>query len=181
MFLLDQYLSLPKYGVTSIEDLEFDVKFEQALFRTKSESCLSETIFDEKRFQDLILSTSTRPIVIPAKNQQPPQPLTIAMEVIFSPLIMPSQLHNLPQYYNLRIKLYDVEGNILAQKHIDWFNDFIDLEEVEFADVKMRLFTQSLVGEVRKWCRDLPPTSIVDFEAFETNYLAKWGDKKNPL
>jgi hypothetical protein len=67
----DRYLSLPKDRVTSIEDLEFDVKFEQALFRTKSESCLSETIFDEKRFQDLILATSARPIVIPAQNQQP--------------------------------------------------------------------------------------------------------------
>jgi hypothetical protein len=52
----DRYLSFPKDRVTSLEDLEFDVKFEQALFRTKSESCLSETIFDKKRFQDLILA-----------------------------------------------------------------------------------------------------------------------------
>jgi hypothetical protein len=167
--------------VTSIEDLDFDANFEQALFRTKFESCLKEIIFDEKRFQDLILSTSTRPIVIPAKNQQPPQPLTTAMEVIFSPFILPSQLHNLPQYYNLRIKLYDVEGNILSQKHIDWFNDFIDLEEVDFEDVKMRLFTQILAREMRKWFKSLLTTSIVDFEAFETNFLEKWGDNKNPL
>jgi hypothetical protein len=94
---------------------------------------------------------------------------------------LPSQLHDLPQDYNLRIKLYDVEGNISAQKHLDWFNDFIDLEEVDFEDVKMRLFTQSLAGEVRKWFRALPPASITDFEAFETSFLAKWGDKKNPL
>jgi hypothetical protein len=67
---LDRYLSFPKDEVTSLEDLEFDVKFEQALFRTKSESCLSETIFDEKRFQDLILATSTRPRVNPTPNQQ---------------------------------------------------------------------------------------------------------------
>jgi hypothetical protein len=167
--------------VTSIEDLEFDVKFEQILFRTKSESCLSETIFDEKRFQDLILAASARPLVIPAQNQQPLRPLTAAMAAIFSPLILPTQLHDLPQDYNLRIKLYDVEGNISAQKHLDWFNDFIDLEEVDFEDVKMRLFTQSLAGEVRKWFRALPPASIANFEAFETSFLAKWGDKKNPL
>jgi hypothetical protein len=68
------------------------------------------------------------------------------METIFSPLVLPTQLHDLPQDYNLRIKLYDVEGNISAQNHIDWFNDFIDLEEVDFEDVMMRLFTQSLVG-----------------------------------
>jgi hypothetical protein len=105
--------------VTSIEDLDFDANFEQALFRTKFESCLKETIFDEKRFQDLILSTSTRPIVIPAKNQQPPQPLTTTMAAKFSPLVLPTQLHDLPQYYNLRIKLYDAEGNISDHKHLD--------------------------------------------------------------
>jgi hypothetical protein len=99
----------------------------------------------------------------------------------FSPLILPVVLHDLPQEYNLRIKLYDVEGNISAQKHLDWFNDFIDLEEVDFADVKMRLFTQSLVGDVRKWFRALAPASITDFTAFETLFLARWGDKKNPL
>jgi hypothetical protein len=103
------------------------------------------------------------------------------MAAIFSPLILPAQLHDLPQDYNLRIKLYDAEGNISTQKHLDWFNDFIDLEEVDFEDVKMSLFTQSLAGEVRKWFRALPPASIADFKAFETNFLAKWGDKKNPL
>ena len=122
--------------MTSIEDLEFDIKFEKILFKTKSESCLRETIFDEKRFQDLILAMSSRPIVTPAHNQQPLRPLTIAMEAIFSPLILPSQLHDLPQDYNLRIKLYDAEGSVSAQKHLDWFNDFIDLEEVYFEDEK---------------------------------------------
>jgi MinD-like ATPase involved in chromosome partitioning or flagellar assembly len=63
------YLSLTKDGVTSIEDLDFDLKFEKTLFRTKSESCLNEIIFDEKRFQDLILATSTKPLVIPTQNQ----------------------------------------------------------------------------------------------------------------
>jgi hypothetical protein len=71
MLCPDRYLSLPKDELTSIEDLEFDVKFEQILFRTKSDSCLRETIFDEKRFQDLILSAYTKPLVIPAQNQQP--------------------------------------------------------------------------------------------------------------
>jgi hypothetical protein len=62
----DQYLSLSKDEVTNIEDLEFDVIFEQSLFKTKSKSRLNETIFDEKRFQDLILATSVKPVVIPA-------------------------------------------------------------------------------------------------------------------
>jgi hypothetical protein len=93
---LDRYLSFPKDGVTSIEDLDFDVKFEQTLFRTKSESCLNEVIFDKKRFQDLILAASTKPIVIHTQNQQPLQVLTTAMAARFSPLVLPAQLHDLP-------------------------------------------------------------------------------------
>ena len=77
--------------------------------------------------------------------------------------------------------MYDVEGNVSAQKHLDRFNDFVDLEEVDYEDAKMRLFAQNLVGEVRKWFRALPVASIVNFEAFETSFLAKWGDKKKPL
>jgi hypothetical protein len=61
VFCLDRYLSFPKDGVKSIEDLDFDLKFEQTLFRTKSESSLNEIIFDEKRFQDLILAASIKP------------------------------------------------------------------------------------------------------------------------
>jgi hypothetical protein len=38
---LDRYLSFPKDGVKSIEDLDFDSKFEQTMFRTKPKSCLN--------------------------------------------------------------------------------------------------------------------------------------------
>jgi hypothetical protein len=77
--------------------------------------------------------------------------------------------------------LYDVESNVSAQKHLDWFNDFVYLEEVDFEDAKMRFFSQSLAGEVKKLFIALPTTSIQNFEAFETSFLAKWGDKKNHL
>jgi hypothetical protein len=172
---------LPRDISNSIEDLAFDVKFEQSLFITKSESCLGETIFDKKRFQDLVLVAYVRPVVTPFQNQLPLQRLIASMAARITPLILPAQLHDLPQDYNLRIKLYDAEGNISTKKHLDWFNDFIDLEEVDYEDVKMRLFTQSLARDVRKWFRALPVGSILNFEAFETSFLAKWGDKKNPL
>jgi hypothetical protein len=64
-------------------------------------------------------------------------------------------MHEFPQNYSKRIKLYDVEGNVSAQKHLDWFNDFIDLEEVDYADVKMSLIKHIFVGEVRKWFKSL--------------------------
>ena len=36
--------------------------------------------------------------------------------------------------------MYDGEGNVTAKYHVGKFDDFIDLEEVDYEDVKMRLF-----------------------------------------
>jgi hypothetical protein len=103
------------------------------------------------------------------------------MEARFSPLALPAQLHDLPQNYDQIIRSFNVEENTSAQRHLDWFNDFVDLEEVDHEDEKLRLFTQSLLGEVRKWFKSLPATSILNFSAFETLFLARWGDKNNLL
>jgi hypothetical protein len=54
LYYLDMNLSLPKDGVKIIDDLDFDLLFEQTLFRSRSESYLNEIIFDEKKFQSLI-------------------------------------------------------------------------------------------------------------------------------
>ena len=70
----------------------------------------------------------------------------IVMGARFSPLVLPSQLHDLPQGYSQRIRTYGVEGDISAQQHLDRFNDFCDLEEVYYEDAKMRLFGQSFYG-----------------------------------
>jgi len=122
--------------------------------------------------QTAVISTHTiQPVQIPPR----------VMVARFTPLSLLTQLHDLPQNYNQRIKLYDGKGNASAQKHLDWFNDFVDLEEVDYEDEKMRLFVQSLSGEVRKWFKALPAAIIHDFEAFETLFLARWGDKKNSL
>jgi hypothetical protein len=102
VFCLDRNLSFPKDGVQIIEDLDFDLKFEQTLFITRSESNLNEIIFDEKRFQDLISAASIKPLVIPAQNNQPLQVLTKTMEARFSPLVLPTQLNDLPRDYNQR-------------------------------------------------------------------------------
>ena len=84
-----------------------------------------------------------------------------------SPLSLPAQLHHLPQNYSQRIVTHSGEGDILAQQHLDRFNDFIDLEEVDHEDVKLRLFAQGLSSELKKWFRTLPAGSINTFQQFE--------------
>ena len=78
------------------------------------------------------------------------------MAARFAPLVLHAQLHDLPLCYSQRIKTYGAEGDVLAQQHIVRFNDFCDLEEVDHEDAKIRLFSQSLTGEVKEWFRGLP-------------------------
>jgi hypothetical protein len=43
----------------------------------------------------------------------------------------------------------------------------------------MRVFVQSLDGEVRKWFRGLAPGSIAGIEALDIVFLRQWGDRKD--
>ena len=105
----------------------------------------------------------------------------IVMATIFTPLVLPTQLHDFPQGYSQRNRTYGAEGDISAQQHLYRFNDFCDLEEVYFEDAKMRLFGQSFYAEVKKWFRGLAAGSIHDFQEFEVVFLRKWERKKNSL
>ena len=96
-----------------------------------------------------------------------------------SALDLPIVLHDLPKQYAQRITLYDGEGNFIAQHHVDRFNDFIYLEEIDYDDTKMRFFTQSLYGEAKKWFKHIPARSIPNFDDFQTLFLDRWEDKKN--
>ena len=45
----------------------------------------------------------------------------------------------------------------------------------------MRVFVQSLYGEVRKWFRELPPNSIDGITSLEEVFTRQWGDTKDYL
>ena len=44
---------------------------------------------------------------------------------------------------------YDGQGSVTAKYHVGKFDDFIDLEDIDYEDVNMRLFAQSLSGEAK--------------------------------
>ena len=60
-------------------------------------------------------------------------------------------------------------------------NDYFDRREIDDETVKLRIFAQSLGGEVRKWFKGLTPNSINDLPAFHQLFLNKWEVKRNPL
>ena len=60
-------------------------------------------------------------------------------------------------------------------------NDYFDRQEIYNETVKLRMFSQSLGGEARKWFKGLTPNSINDLPAFHQLLLNKWEVKRNPL
>lgn len=97
----------------------------------------------------------------------------------YAPLALLAALHPIPYCYNHRIKQFGADGDLTAQQHVDWFQDFTNLEEVDENNVKMRLFSQSLKGVVKKWFRSLTPGSIANSRVFEQMVLDRWEEKKN--
>jgi hypothetical protein len=99
----------------------------------------------------------------------------------YPPLVLDAPLHAMPQNYQMRLPQFDATGPLSAQQHIDKMNDYFDLYEVDEADVQMRLFAQSLTGDIKKWYKGLRDASILDLTAFQMSFLDRWEVKKNPL
>jgi hypothetical protein len=103
------------------------------------------------------------------------------MAARYAPLVLAAPLHAMPQDYQTRLPQFDATGTLSAQQHVDKMNDYFDLQEVDEVDVQMRLFAQSLTGDVKKWFKALPAASVPDLVAFQRSFLDRWEVKKNPL
>jgi len=57
----------------------------------------------------------------------------------FSPLALPSQLVALPQNYVQIVPVFYGNSEITTQHHVDKLLHFIDIEEVDDDDAKMRI------------------------------------------
>lgn len=69
--------------------------------------------------------------------------------------------------YQSKIPLFDVIGHYTFQQHVNKMFDFFELHELDESDVQMRLFTQSLTGDVKKWFKAFPANHIADLENFQ--------------
>jgi hypothetical protein len=103
------------------------------------------------------------------------------MAARYAPLVLAAPLHAMPQDYQTRLPHFDATGPLNAQQHVDKMNDYFELQEVDEADVQMRLFAQSLTGDIKKWYKDLPAASVPNLVVFQRIFLDRWEVKKNPL
>lgn len=116
-----------------------------------------------------IISSSSVP-VIPTTIVPP---LIMATPARYAPLVLPIVLYDLPSKYAARIPTWGGDEEIIAEEQVDKFNDFADREEFDDEDVKLTLFAQTFIGEVRKWFKALTSGIIRNWVDFEDIFLRK--------
>ena len=92
------------------------------------------------------------------------QPLDMMDRMVvarYAPLVFPQPLNALPGGdYQKFMPRINGQGETTTKEHWDAFLSYADNQNIEAKDVWMRMFVQSLDGEVRKWFRELPANSI---------------------
>jgi hypothetical protein len=124
---------------------------------------------------------SSPPPNIPMAGANPPlNRMDAIVTARYAPLILPHPMNPLPAGDYLKyMPKFTGEGDITAEEHLAAFYSYADNLNIENEDVWMRVFVQSLDGEVRKWFRGLPPGSIAGIEALDNVFLRQWGDRKD--
>jgi hypothetical protein len=95
----------------------------------------------------------------------------------YVPLILPQPMNALPVGYCLKyMPKFIGEEYITTKEHLVGFYSYADNLNIENKDVWMRVFVQSLHGEVKKLFRGLTPGSIIGIEDLYGVFLRQWGD-----
>ena len=81
------------------------------------------------------------------------------------------------QDYQSKNPQFDGTTHYTAQQHVNKILDYFELYELDDVDVQMRLFSQTLAGDVKKWFKGLPTGSIADLVVFHWMFLNRWEKK----
>jgi hypothetical protein len=97
----------------------------------------------------------------------------------YKPLRFPSTLHDFPPKDYKYLPRFDGEiDKIYAKKHMETFENFIDVFEIEHDNVFMRIFSQSLYENSKTWFRHLHLESISSWDELREAFLRFWGERK---
>lgn len=84
----------------------------------------------------------------------------------------------MPQDYQSKITTFDGTSTYTAQQHTKKMTDYFEIYEIDTDDVQMRIFVQSLFGEVRTWFKGLPANSIDNLETLYRQFVYRWEKRK---
>jgi hypothetical protein len=131
-------------------------------------------------------SSPTSTLIAPINNQIPISQTMVVnkMDAIiaarYAPLVLHVGLHAVPATnYMKYFPRYNGECDVTTEEHLVSFYNFSYNFKIDYANVWMRLFLQSLDGEVIKWFWGLPPASIADIDALDEYFIKKWEDRRD--
>jgi hypothetical protein len=87
----------------------------------------------------------------PGGGQVPLTGIFAKVATRYAHLILPIPLHDLPENYMKSLPKFTGEGDLTAQEHINFFDQFADILGIEHEDVYSRLLVQTFEGQVRTW------------------------------
>jgi len=99
----------------------------------------------------------------------------------YAPLQLPANPVALPQDYQAKIAYFDSTGPYSAIQHAKRMQDHFENYEIDDETIRMRIFVQSLTGDVRTWFRSLPANSIATPDELYQSFTNRWEKKKDPL
>jgi ribonuclease HI len=117
----------------------------------------------------------------PGGGQVPLPGIFAKVAARYAPLVLPVPLHDLPENYMKSLPKFTGEGDLTAQEHINFFDQFADILGIEHEDVYSRLLVQTFEGQVRTWFRSLPAGSLRSYEELESAFIRQWGERKDHL
>jgi hypothetical protein len=82
--------------------------------------------------------------------------------------------HELPILPKGTLKEFSQEGEINVKRHLHLFLDVCDFHHVDYDDVMVRLFLQTLSGKAYEWYTMFPSRSIRSFNEIEDMFLTKF-------
>jgi hypothetical protein len=85
------------------------------------------------------------------KGQGQPPPPRIFSKVAprYTPLVLPTILHDFPENYMKNLPKFMGEGDLTTTKHITFFDQFVDILSIEHEVVYSRILVQTFEGQVR--------------------------------
>ena len=99
----------------------------------------------------------------------------------YTPLVLLANLEAMPQDYQSKITPFDGSSTYTTQQHAKKMTNYFEKYEIDTNDVRMKIFIQSLTGDVRTWFRAIPANNINDLQALYIAFLNRWEKKKDPL
>jgi hypothetical protein len=97
----------------------------------------------------------------------------------YKPLKLALILHAYPPNFIDYLPMFNGEDHVAAEKHLEYFENFIDNFQIMHEDVVMRIFCKYLFGDETLWFRNLEACSIGSWIDFHVAFLKYWGERKS--